>query len=59
MTPGGRLAERWITVIEDVRVHTNGEVNAKVMEQGGIPIKAIINKPTLDNDDVKCSKVYC
>ena len=36
---------------------TNGEVNAKVVEQGGIPIQAILNKPPPDNDDDKCSKV--
>jgi hypothetical protein len=38
---------------------TNGEVNAKVVEQGGIPIQAILNKPPPDADDDECSKVDC
>ena len=51
ITPDGRLAERWRKLDEDVRVCTTGEVNAKVVEQGGIPIQAILNKPPPDNDD--------
>ena len=38
---------------------TNGEVNAKVVEQGDISNQAILNKPPPDNDDDKCSKVDC
>jgi hypothetical protein len=59
ITPGGRLAERWRKVVMDVGVGTNGEVNAKVVEQGGIPIQAILNKPPTDNDDDECSKEDC
>ena len=55
--PGGRLAEKWRKVVEDVWVCTNGKVNAKVIEQGGIFIQAILNKPPPDADDDKFSKV--
>ena len=40
-------------------MYTNGEVNAKVVEQGEIPIQAIHNKPPPAADDVFPKWIVC
>ena len=58
ITPGGRLAEKWRKIAEDVKVCTNGNVRAKIVEQGGIQLQAILNKPPPEDTDT-CPKEDC
>ena len=58
MTPGGRLAEKWRQVVEEVKRGSGGEVKAKVVEQGGVPMHALLVKPLPLQEDC-CSKANC
>ena len=42
MSPGGRLAERWRRVVEEVRQSSGGLVRATVVEKPGIPISSLL-----------------
>ena len=41
-----------------MRVSTGGEVSARVVEQGGVPIHTVLDKPVHQDDDT-CSKGDC
>ena len=58
MTPGGRLAAKWRKVVEESRITSSGDVRAKVVEQGGVPLHAILVKPLPRSDDT-CTKRDC
>ena len=58
MTPGGRLAAKWKKVAEDIRWSTGGDVSARVVEQGGIPLHAVLGKPLPQQED-NCRKTDC
>ena len=58
ITPGDRLAEKWKKVAEEMRVSTGGEVCAKVVEQGGVPIHTVLVKPMPQQGDI-CTKGDC
>jgi TRAP-type C4-dicarboxylate transport system substrate-binding protein len=42
---GGRLAERWKKVAEEVRQSSGGKIKLKVIEQTGLPISALLVDP--------------
>jgi hypothetical protein len=58
MSPGGRLAERWRRVLEEVRASSGGLVQGYVAEQSGVPLGALIynNQP---GEDDHCGKQDC
>ena len=58
MTPGGKLADRWRKVVEEVRVSSGGGVRARVVEQGGVPLHSVLGKMLPVDGDV-CSKEDC
>ena len=58
ITPGGRLAEKWRRAVEEVRISSGGEVSAKVVEQGGIPLHSILVNTEPRSED-HCSKTDC
>jgi hypothetical protein len=58
MSPGGRLAERWRRVAEEVRTSSGGLVRATIVEQPGMPISALLvnNQP---GEPDQCSEPDC
>ena len=58
MSPGGRLAERWKKVAEEVRISSGGKVRAAVIEQSGLPVSALLVDPTQGEKD-HCGKDDC
>ena len=58
MSPGGRLAERWKRVAEEVRISSGGKVRAAVIEQSGLPVSALLVDPTQGEKD-HCGKDDC
>ena len=42
ITPGGRLAERWKKVAEEVRTSSNNKIRPKVIEQTGLPLVRVV-----------------
>ena len=57
-SPGGRLAERWRRVLEEVRRSSGGLVRGTVVEQGGLPISALLVDPQPGEQDL-CGKQDC
>ena len=55
ITPGGRLAERWKRVAEEVRTSSNNKIRPKVVEQTGLPISALLVDPMQGEQDT-CGK---
>ena len=58
MTPGGRLAERWKKVAEEVRVNSGGRIRPAIVEQSGLPISALLVDSTQGEQDL-CGKAEC
>ena len=58
ITPGGRLAERWKRVAEEVRTSSNNKIRPKVVEQTGLPISALLVDPMQGEQDT-CGKDDC
>ena len=58
ISPGGRLADKWRRIVEDVRASTGGEVRAKVIEQAGVPLHSMLGKAVPRCEDL-CSKADC
>ena len=58
ITPGGRLAERWKRVAEEVRASSNNKIRPKVVEQTGLPISALLVDPMQGEQDT-CGKDDC
>ena len=58
ISPGGRLAEKWRKVAEEVRVSSGGRVRPAVIEQTGLPISALLVDPTQGEEDY-CGKADC
>ena len=58
ITPGGRLAERWKRVAEEVRRSSGGKIRPTVMEQTGLPISALLVNPLQGELDY-CGKDDC
>jgi hypothetical protein len=58
MSPGGRLAERWRRVLEEVRANSGGLVRGYVAEQSGISLGALLynNQP---GEDDHCGQQDC
>jgi hypothetical protein len=57
-SPGGRLAERWRQVAEEVRTSSGGLVRATVVEQTGVPLSALLVDPLPGGQDL-CEKPDC
>ena len=58
ISPGGRLAEKWRRVAEEVRVSSGGKVRPAVIEQSGLPISALLVDPTQGEEDY-CGRADC
>ena len=58
ISPGGRLAEKWRRVAEEVRVSSGGKVRPAVIEQSGLPISALLVDPTQGEEDF-CGRADC
>ena len=58
MTRGGRLAEKWRKVAEDMKLNSGGRIRPAVVEQSGLPISALLVGSTQGEQDF-CGKVYC
>ena len=58
ITPGGRLAERWKRVVEEVRQNSGGKLKPTVIEQTGLPISALLVDPMQGEQDF-CGKDDC
>ena len=58
MTPGGRLAEKWRRVADEVRINSGGKIRPAVVEQSGLPISALLVDPTQGEQDL-CGKAEC
>jgi hypothetical protein len=58
MSPGGRLAERWRRVAEEVRTSSGGLVRATVVEQPGMPLSALLVDNQPGETDL-CAKPDC
>ena len=58
ITPGGRLAERWKRVAEEVRQSSGGKIRPMVIEQTGLPISALLVDPMQGEQDF-CDKDDC
>ena len=58
MTPGGRLAEKWRRVADEVRINSGGRIRPAVVEQSGLPISALLVDPTQGEQDL-CGKAEC
>ena len=57
-SPGGRLAERWRRVLEEVRRSSGGLVRATVVEQPGVPLSALLVDSSPGEQDL-CEKPDC
>jgi hypothetical protein len=57
-SPGGRLAERWRRVAEEVRASSGGLVRATVVEQPGMPLSALLVDSMPGETDL-CAKPDC
>ena len=58
ITPGGRLAERWKRVAEEVRLSSGGKLKPTIIEQTGLPISALLVNPMQGELD-DCGKEDC
>ena len=58
MSPGGRLANIWKKIVEEVRVSSGGLVRAKVVEQAGVRISALLVDSSPGEVD-QCGKPDC
>lgn len=58
MSPGGRLAERWRKVAEEVRRASGGKVRPTIVEQPGLPISALL-VDSLAGELDDCGKEDC
>ena len=58
ISPGGRLAERWKRVAEEVRQNSGGKLKPTVIEQTGLPISALLVNPMQGELD-DCGKEDC
>jgi hypothetical protein len=57
-SPGGRLAERWRKLVEEVRKSSGGLVRATVVEQPGLPLSALL-VDNLPGEHDLCSRTDC
>ena len=57
-SPGGRLAERWRKVADQVRESSSGLVRATVVEQPGVKLSALL-VDNLPGEQDCCSKPDC
>ena len=57
-SPGGRLAEKWKQVVEEMRESSGGLIKAYVAEKTGIPISALLFNNQLGEKDT-CGKLDC
>jgi hypothetical protein len=58
MSPGGRLAESWRRVAEEVRASSGGLVRATIVEQPGMPLSALLVNNQPGEKDL-CDKPDC
>ena len=57
-SPGGRLAEKWKQVVEEMRESSGGLIKAYVAEKTGVPISALLFNNQLGENDT-CGKLDC
>ena len=64
-TPGSKLFKRWKGVAESLTKASKGRVNAKIVEQGGVPLKHLLCKsapkenPSCDDGDCRVCSSSC
>ena len=58
VTPGGRLANKWRTVLEEVRRSSDGRVRGYVAERSGVPLSALLYSSQPGEVD-DCGKADC
>ena len=58
ISPGGRMAERWRRVVEEVRQSSNGLVRATVVEKPGVPISSLL-VDSMPGESDNCGKQDC
>jgi hypothetical protein len=58
MSPGGKLAARWRSTLEQVRVSSGGRVRGYVAEQSGIPLSALLYSSQPGEQD-SCGRADC
>lgn len=57
-TPDSKLLNRWRKVAEEAKKSSKGRVKAKIVEQGGIPLKSLLCTSAPKEDDT-CGKTDC